>query len=127
MSIDLRQINQHLNKTTIRLKFAEAIKSRRKRSLLVINKKFSYLNKSFNFILNESYMQPHCHPSSKKNEKIYLLKGKIMIIIFDTNGKKIDNIILKSKFDNFTVKAFTYHTYISLSKFSITYEEMNFF
>jgi cupin fold WbuC family metalloprotein len=105
--------------------FDLAYHSERRRSPKIMHKKGDYINKVFNFILSSSYMQPHLHPGSEKIEKMYLLKGSFVLIIFDEKGKIIESIILeKGKKEIVSVPAFTWHTYLMLTDQVIIYEEM---
>ena len=66
--------------------FIEAENAERKRHPKILHKQGDYLNRVFNFILEDSYMQPHLHPSEEKIEKMYLISGSFALIIFDDNG-----------------------------------------
>ena len=58
----------------------EAIDSKRKRFPYIIHKKGDDFNQVFNFISEESYMQPHLHPDIKMIEKMHLISiFKILI------------------------------------------------
>jgi cupin fold WbuC family metalloprotein len=106
--------------------FDLAKNSERKRSPKILHKKGDYVNKVFNFILSESYMQPHLHPGSEKIEKMHLVHGSFALITFDDNGKVIEtNILEKEKNEFIAVPAFSWHTYVMLSDEVIVYEEMN--
>ena len=105
--------------------FEQARKTTRKRSPLILHKKGDYLNKVFNFILEDSYMHPHLHPSSENIEKMYLIKGSFGFIKFDDEGKVIDITNIKEGGNNFIeVPAFTWHTYVMFSEKTIIYETM---
>ena len=105
--------------------FGEASKTSRRTSPLILHKKGHYCNKVFNFILMDSYMHPHLHPSSEKIEKMYLVKGSFGLLIFDDDGKVSDTIILEEEGKTFLeVPAFTWHTYVMFSEKTIIYETM---
>ena len=100
--------------------------SLRKRCPKILHKKGDYLNKVFNFILVDSYMQPHLHPGEEKIEKMYLIHGSFALIIFDDKGEVKETIILeKGKKEFLAVPAFTWHTYVMLSEKVIIYETMD--
>ena len=105
--------------------FEIASNSIRKRSPKILHKKGAYLNQVFNFILRDSYMHPHLHPSKEKIEKMYLIKGSFALILFNKEGQITQKIILEEgKLDFIEVPAFTWHTYVMLSDEVIIYETM---
>ena len=82
-------------------------------------------NRVFNFIMQDSYMQPHLHPGDEKIEEIYLIKGKIAVLFFDDQGNVIDMVLLANGgVERVKVPAFTWHTYVMLSESAISYETM---
>ena len=106
--------------------FDLAYNSERRRSPKIMHKKGDYINKVFNFILSDSYMQPHLHPGSEKIEKMYLIKGSFALIIFDDKGNVKETVVLsKGKKEFVAVPAYTWHTYIMLTNEVIVYETMD--
>ena len=106
--------------------FDLAYNSERRRSPKIMHKKGDYVNKVFNFILSDSYMQPHLHPGKEKIENMYLFQGSFALIIFDDKGEATESIILeKGKKEFIAVPAFTWHTYVMLTDKVIVYEEMD--
>jgi cupin fold WbuC family metalloprotein len=78
-----------------------------------------------NFIMSDSYMQPHRHPHEEKIEKILVLRGKMGQLFFDDKGKVTEAVILEAgKKDYIEIPAFSWHTYVVLSEYAITYETM---
>ena len=115
-----------LSKNEIKKFFDLAEDSERNRAPKILHNKGDYVNKVFNFILSDSYMQPHCHPGDEKIENMYLIEGSFALIIFNDKGVVVDSIILeKGKKEFIAVPAFTWHTYIMLSERVIVYEEMD--
>jgi cupin fold WbuC family metalloprotein len=115
-----------LSSDDIKSYFDLAYNSERRRSPKIMHKKGDYINKVFNFILSDSYMQPHLHPGSEKIEKMHLVYGSFALITFDDNGKVTGtNILEKDKNEFIAVPAFSWHTYVMLSDEVIVYEEMN--
>ena len=106
--------------------FNSAEVSPRHRQAMLLHKKGDEFNHVYNFMLFNSYMQPHLHPGQEKIECIYLIHGKIKIIFFDDTGK-IKNIVLleKEKEDFVNVPAYTWHTYVIMTNQAITYETMS--
>jgi cupin fold WbuC family metalloprotein len=103
-------------------------KSERSRSPKILHSKGDYVNKVFNFVLFESYMQPHQHPGPEKIEKMYLIQGSFALIIFDNSGNIVNIHILEEDKNEFiSLPAFTWHTYVMLSDEVIIYEEMDGF
>ncbi len=105
--------------------FSVAKDSERCRSPKIIHKQGDYHNRVFNFILEDSYMHPHLHPSEEKVEKMYLLDGSFALIIFNDDGEVTDTYILaKGGRESIDVPAFTWHTYVMLTKEVIVFETM---
>lgn len=82
-------------------------------------------NRVVNFIKHDSYMQTHLHPGIEKIEKIYIIQGKIAILFFNDQGVvKKCSVIEEGGLEMIEVPAFTWHTYVMLSEFALTYETM---
>ena len=114
-----------LSNKEIESHFIQANKTTRRRSPLILHQKGDYLNKVFNFILEDSYMHPHLHPSDEKIENMYLIKGSFGLIEFDNKGNINKTTILKEgNLTSIKVPAFTWHTYVMLSQENIVYETM---
>ena len=106
--------------------FDLAYHSERRRSPKIMHKKGDYINKVFNFILSDSYMQPHLHPGSEKIEKMYLIKGSFALIIFDDKGNVKETVVLsKGEKEFVSVPAYAWHTYVMLTNEVIVYETMD--
>lgn len=103
----------------------KAKSSLRKRAVHHLHKKGDSSNKSFCWILKDSYMQPHCHESDEKIEQISLIFGQINVIFFNEYGDitKIYNLDLPNR-ETIIVPAFQYHTYIVKSDIAVTFETM---
>ena len=105
--------------------FLEANQSKRKRFPKILHKQGDYHNRVFNFILENSYMHPHLHPGEEKIEKMYLLDGSFALITFDDNGEVNDtHVLAKGVRETIDVPAFTWHTYVMLTKEVIVFETM---
>lgn len=99
--------------------------SERRRYAKVLHSPGDEFNAVFNFTMNNSYMQPHLHPGLEKIEKIHLIHGKVAILFFDDNGIVEKCTILKEAGkDMIQVPAFTWHTYVMLTDYVVTYETM---
>ena len=105
--------------------FSKAEQSTRKRFPKILHNQGDYYNKVINFVLDNSYMQPHFHPGDEKIEKMYLLKGAFALIQFDVKGEITNTTILeKGARESINVPAFSWHTYVMLTKEVIVYETM---
>jgi cupin fold WbuC family metalloprotein len=105
--------------------FIEAERSPRKRFPKIIHNQGDYHNKVINFVLYDSYMQPHLHPGNEKIEKMYLLAGSFALMLFDEKGEISSTIILeKGGRESVNVPAFTWHTYVMLTEKVVIYETM---
>ncbi len=115
-----------LSNQDIKYHFDLSQNSERHRSPKILHKKGDYVNQVFNFILNDSYMQPHLHPGNEKIEKMYLIYGSFALIMFNDKGKVIEtHIMAKGKNEFIEVPAFSWHTYVMLTDQVIVYEEMD--
>ncbi len=114
-----------LSNTEMHHYFSKAERSERKRHPKILHKKGDYNNKVVNFVLSESYMQPHLHPGNEKIEKMFLIEGSFALIIFNDIGKILKTIILeKGKVERIEVPAYTWHTYVMLTEKVAIYETM---
>jgi cupin fold WbuC family metalloprotein len=103
----------------------KARNSDRKRFPKLLHKQGDVFNKVFNFMMHDSYMQPHLHPGSEKIEHIYLIKGRIAALFFDDAGEVKQCAILETgSTELIVVPAFTWHTYVMLTDYAVTYETM---
>lgn len=99
--------------------------SERRRHHKILHKQGAEFNEVFNFMMADSYMQPHLHPGNEKIEKIYIVEGKLAVFFFDNTGNIIKCTILeKGAIEMIEVPAFTWHTYAMLTQHAITYETM---
>lgn len=102
-----------------------ASNSKRRRYAKILHASGDEFNKVFNFMHHDSYMQPHLHPGHEKIEKIYIVYGKISVLYFNERGECIECTILeKGAIESIEVPAFTWHTYVILSDWAMTYETM---
>ena len=120
-SADIPQLSeQEINDGLLR-----AASSTRWRYANVLHEPGDEFNRVFNFIMQDSYMQPHLHPGVEKIEKIYLIRGKIAVLFFDDQGAVKNGVVMEEGgVGNVEVPAFTWHTYVMLSDYAITYETM---
>ncbi len=103
----------------------QANTSSRRRHPKILHQQGAEFNEVFNFMMFDSYMQPHLHPGAEKIEKIYLVQGKVAVLFFDDNGSVTKSTLLQREgIDMIAVPAFTWHTYVILTASAITYETM---
>lgn len=99
--------------------------SDRKRFPKLLHKPGDDFNAVFNFIMYDSYMQPHMHPGNEKIEHIYIVEGRVAALFFDDKGYIKECTILESGgIELIVVPAFKWHTYVMLSDHAVTYETM---
>ena len=102
-----------------------AANSPRRRYPRILHNPGDEFNRVVNFMMQDSYMQPHLHPGEEKIEHIYLIQGRTAVLFFDDRGAVQDVVALeKGLVEYVEVPAFTWHTYVMLSKYVITYETM---
>ena len=102
-----------------------AYRSVRRRVPKVLHKKGAYVNKVFNFLLQDTYMHPHLHSAAEKTEEITLIEGEIGLVFFSDTGEVIKSSVLSIETDNrVAVPPWTWHTYVVLSDHAITFELM---
>jgi cupin fold WbuC family metalloprotein len=105
------------------LKLADV--SERRRYPKLLHSPGDEFNCVFNFMMQDSYMQPHLHPDVAKIEKIHLIRGKVAVLFFNDQGE-IEKCTLLGKggVKLIEVPAFTWHTYVILTDYAVTYETM---
>jgi cupin fold WbuC family metalloprotein len=114
-----------ISTSEIREGIDKANTSERRRFPKILHNPGDEFNRVINFMMNDSYMQPHLHPGVEKIEKIYILEGRIAVFFFDDSGEIIKTTILeKGGIEMIAVPAFTWHTYVMLTEYAITYETM---
>lgn len=105
--------------------FQEAADSVRHRIARILHEPGAFLNRAICYLLRDTYMQPHLHPSNEKAERIWVLEGKVAVIAFNDGGEVVDVAELEAgRLSGVQVPPFTWHTYIMLTDRVITYETM---
>jgi cupin fold WbuC family metalloprotein len=103
----------------------KASASERRRFPKILHNPGDVFNRVVNFMMNDSYMQPHLHPGDEKIEEIYILEGSLAVFFFDDAGEITKITILeKGGTEMIAVPAFTWHTYAMLTDYAVTYETM---
>jgi cupin fold WbuC family metalloprotein len=114
-----------INSSELKEGIEKANASERRRFPKILHSPGDEFNRVINFMMKDSYMQPHLHPGVEKIEKIYILEGRIAVFFFDDSGEIIKTTILeKGGVEMIAVPAFKWHTYAILTEYAITYETM---
>ncbi len=116
---------QKLSALEIKEMFLAATNSPRRRYPKIIHESGDRLNKVFNFLKSDTYMQPHLHPSKEKIEKMTLVQGKFALLYFDDRGEVSDVMVMRKGGKEYVeVPSNTWHTYVMLTDNVLVYEEM---
>ena len=103
----------------------KAASSKRRRYPRILHNPGDEFNRVINFMMEDSYMQPHLHPGKEKIEKMYLVQGKFAVLFFSEKGEMDQSVVLeKGKTEYIEIPAFTWHTYVMLSETVVSYETM---
>jgi len=114
-----------LTKNEISDGIRQAESSDRRRFPKLLHKTGDYFNAVLNFIMYDSYMQPHLHPGNEKIEHILIVEGRVAALFFDDKGDIEGCTILEPGGNELiVVPAFKWHTYVMLSDHAVTYETM---
>lgn len=104
---------------------SRAAAAARRRYPMILHAPGDEFNRVVNFMLPDSYMQPHLHPGDEKIEHIHLLEGRLAVLFFDNKGTVQRVTTLEpGGIQMIEVPAFTWHTYVILADRTITYETM---
>lgn len=99
--------------------------SLRRRYAKILHRPGAQFNRAVNFMMEDTYMQPHLHPGEEKIETMYLIRGKFAVIFFNDKGEIENNFSLaKGGMEHIEIPAYTWHTYVMLSESVVTYETM---
>ena len=114
-----------ITNTAVAEGFLRARESPRRRYAHILHKPGAEFNEVFNFMLKDSYMQPHLHPSDEKCEDIHIVSGRLLLHFFDDTGEVTQSFLMQPLgFSHVRVPAFTWHTYAMLTDEVLTYESM---
>ncbi len=82
------------------------------------------LQRMLNAMEPDTYIQPHKHQDPDKVEAFFVLRGRIVLIEFNENGKIVDHSILDPKQGNYggEIPIGVWHTLISIEEGSVAYE-----
>ncbi len=116
-----------LSREEIEKYLTEARNSERRRALKILHERGAELNRTVNFMMADTYLQPHNHPFEEGKEKIErykILGGKLAIVFFDDAGNVTRSVILDEKNDVYAVNPSEWHTPVVLSEYALCYEEV---
>ena len=85
------------------------------------------LQRMLNCIEPDSYIQPHKHENPDKCEAFILLKGKLLVVEFDDQGRVASHALLEAGTGTYGVEIAprVYHCIIALESGSVVYEVKN--
>lgn len=71
-----------------------------------------------------TYIQPHCHLDAEKDETMIALSGSFGILIFDTDGKVCEKILMTAGQGNLgvTIPTGVFHSMVALEPGSVFFE-----
>lgn len=117
-----------LSKAEIEDYLNQAKSSERHRALKIYHQPGDEVNRTVNFMMANTYLQPHMHPKETGKEKIErykILDGKLAIVFFEPGGAVKKSVILDGNSDIFEVHPEEWHTPVVLSEYALCYEEVN--
>jgi cupin fold WbuC family metalloprotein len=119
--LEVSELSDEQIQASVRL----AAQSPRRRHVTILHERGAELNRAVNVLMQDSYMQPHLHPGPEKIEKITLLRGSLAQLFFDDGGALQRVVVLAPGGQTrVEVPAFSWHTYVMLSGYTVTYETM---
>ena len=115
----------HINQKLLDVTSVKANHSERLRMNYNFHKQLSdTLQRMLNAMEPHTYVQPHKHENPDKREIFVILKGRIVVIEFNDDGRIADHVILDREAGNYGVEIAPgkWHSLISLEKGSVVYE-----
>ena len=82
------------------------------------------INRMLNAVEPEAYFPPHKHENPPKREVFLILKGRVLMIEFDDDGRITDHVVLDTREGSFgaEVGPGAWHSIVPLEKGSVLYE-----
>ena len=98
--------------------------ARKRMNLNFHDKPEALMQRMLNAMEPETYIQPHKHENPDKSEAFFCLRGKILVVEFEEDGRVRDHILLDASKGNFgcEINPRTYHCIISMESGSVAYE-----
>jgi len=83
-----------------------------------------HIQHMLNVLQPESYVQPHKHESPDKQETFIILKGQLLVVLFNESGQELSRCILcrDTEVYGIEIPPRTYHTIAALEKDTCVYE-----
>lgn len=103
----------------------KAIASKRKRMNLNFHEEYSDpMNRMLNAFEPGTYVQPHKHENPDKREVFIVLRGRLLLVIFDNTGNPVDFVLLDPQQGNHAIEIppGVWHSVISLASGTVVYE-----
>jgi cupin fold WbuC family metalloprotein len=101
-----------------------ALSSRKRLNLNFHEQLSDPINRMLNAFEPGTYIQPHKHENPDKREVFIVLRGSMLMVIFDDSGTPIDFILLDPQQENHAVEipSGVWHSVISLAAGTVVYE-----
>lgn len=82
------------------------------------------INRMLNAFEPGTYIQPHKHENPDKREVFIILRGSLVVAIFDEAGNPTDFVLLDTKQGNYAIEIppGCWHSVISLERGTVVYE-----
>jgi cupin fold WbuC family metalloprotein len=116
---------KYINKQIINNVSTQAKSSSRKRMIYNLHDSLDErVHRMLNAMELGTYIQPHKHENPDKTEAFVILKGKVLVIIFDDFGEIMEFMLLSAKDDNFGIEIppKVWHSLISMEDGSVIFE-----
>jgi len=82
------------------------------------------INRMLNAFELGTYIQPHKHENPDKREVFIVLRGSLVVVIFDDSGNPVDFVLLDPAKGNYAIEVppGVWHSVFSLEKGTVVYE-----
>lgn len=82
------------------------------------------MNRMLNAFEPGTYIQPHKHENPDKREVFIVLRGSLVVVIFDDSGNPVEFILLDLQKGNYAIEVEpgVWHSVISLESGTVVYE-----
>lgn len=82
------------------------------------------INRMLNAFEPGTYIQPHKHENPDKREVFIVLRGSLVVVIFDDSGNPVDFILLDPAKGNYAIEVppGVWHSVVSLEPETVVYE-----
>lgn len=114
-----------INKALLDQVTNEAQTSARRRNIHNFHTDYSDpINRMLNAMEPDTYARPHKHEDPDKREAFFILRGRVMVVIYNEDGSIADHIILDNSTGNYGIEIppKVWHNVISLESGTVVYE-----